>query len=265
MVEKLARAHIHVLKEKPFATNLEEAARIHSIVEDTGIKMLITLQRRYNPIFQAFQQLRSKIGRVFYFNSQYTLNVKDLDNGWRAHKDKAGGGCLIDMGYHSVDLLMWYFGLPKSVQAHLSHLNREGQTYNVEDTCSLAFDYGTQNGDETRLFGNMLVSRVFPKKEEKLTVLGTRGSVEIERMRAARLDTDGKVLEELTRGGEWRAAFVDQINTFARWIRGSIPEASPAYAEHFKHVAVIEAAYLSDQRHEQVSPAELLSSHHIHV
>lgn len=265
IVDKLAHANIHILKEKPFATNLEEAIRIDSIVRETGIKMLVTLQRRYNPIFRTFEQLRSKIGRVFYFNSQYTLNVKDLANGWRAEKEKAGGGCLIDMGYHSIDLLVWYFGLPKSVQAHLSRLNREDQRYDVEDTCSMILDYGDQTGDGTRLFGNMLLSRVFPKKQEKLTVLGTRGAVEIERMRAARLDNDGQVQEELTRSGEWHSAFIDQIVTFAKWIRGAIPAIDPAYTDHFKHVAIIEAAYLSDERHAHVNPAQLLSSHHINV
>lgn len=265
VIQKLARANINILKEKPFATNLPEAVRIKNIIEETGVKMLVTLQRRYNPIFQTFEQLRSKIGRIFYFDSQYTLNIKDLENGWRASKEKAGGGCLIDMGYHSIDLLMWYFGLPKSVQAHLGHLNREGQSYNVEDTCSLALDYGNQDDDGSRLFGNVLVSRVFPKKQEKLTIHGTKGMVEIERLRAARIDNDGKVIEELTRGGEWKAAFVDQINTFAKWVRGSINQPSPVYSEHFKHVSVIEAAYRSNEQHEKVSPSEILSSYQIHL
>jgi len=262
VVEKLARANVHVLKEKPLATSLAEAQRIEQLVRETGIKLLVTLQRRYNPIFRAFEQLRTKIGRVFYFDSQYTLNIQDLENGWRSSKEKAGGGALIDMGYHSVDLLLWYFGLPKTVQAQLGYANREGQTYNVEDTCSATLDYGDQ-GNGARLFGNMLVSRVFPRKQEKLTVMGTRGAVEIERMRIARLDAAGATAEELTRSGEWRPAFIDQIDTFARWVRGSIDAVTPGFREHYNHAAVIEAAYLSDQRGERVSPAALLSSQQI--
>lgn len=30
------------------------------------------------------------------------------------------GGCLLDMGYHLVDLLLWYFGMPQRVLAQCS-------------------------------------------------------------------------------------------------------------------------------------------------
>jgi len=179
-IEKLARAGVHILKEKPFATTLEEGKAIHAIAAETNIKLMITLQRRFHPIYQAFQQLRTKIGRVFHFDARYTLNIHDMENGWRAKKNEAGGGCLIDMGYHSLDLLVWYFGLPESVYAKLGKKNREHQTYDVEDTCSLNLDYGKRE-DGSQLFGNLFVSRVFPIKEEKLTVLGTKGAIEVQR------------------------------------------------------------------------------------
>lgn len=262
LIRKLAQAKVHILKEKPLATSLQEAIQIHQIVKDADIRMLVTLQRRFNPIFKAYEQFRGRIGRVFHFDAKYTLNVPDLENGWRSSKETAGGGCLIDMGYHSIDLLMWYFGLPKNVQAIMSKGNREGQKYDVEDTCSLMMDYGT-NGHAQSMHGSLFVSRVAAQKEEKLVIHGTKGTVELERMGIKHINSDGNAIEELRRSGEWPSAFVDQLKTFRDWIRGNIDSVKPHYEDHFEHVALIEAAYLSDERRECVSPSTLLQSHNI--
>lgn len=262
LIQKFARAKVHILKEKPLATSVEEALKIHEIVRDSDIHMLVTLQRRFNPIFKAYEQFRGRIGRVFHFDSKYTLNVPNLESGWRGSKELAGGGCLIDMGYHSIDLLMWYFGLPKEVQAIMSKGNREGQNYDVEDTCSVMMDYGS-NGNNQSMHGSLFVSRVAAHKEERLVIHGTKGTVEVERMGIKHMNAEGNAQEELRRSGEWPSAFVDQLQTFSAWIRGNIDAVEPSYQDHFKHVALIEAAYLSDQRRESVSPSTLLQSHNI--
>lgn len=256
----LAAEGVDILKEKPFARNLVEAKEIAELIENTGVKLLVTLQRRYNPIFKAFEQLRERLGRVFHFDARYTLNIGNLESGWRSSLEAAGGGCLIDMGYHTTDLLMWYFGLPHSVQCTLSGNNRDGQDYEVEDTCSVTMDYGT-NGDRNgqRLFGNMFLSRVFPDKSEQITVLGTNGSVEIARFGVTRRDNRGEVKDQLLRSGDWPSAFVDQIDQFAHWVKGEPNQVAPGFREHFKHVALIEAAYRSGYNGGiPVNPHELL-------
>lgn len=262
IIHELARAKVHILKEKPFATSMEEALKIHEIVKDAEIRMLVTLQRRFNPIFRAYEQFRGRIGRIFHFDAKYTLNIPDLENGWRGRKELAGGGCLIDMGYHSIDLLMWYFGLPKEVQAIMSKGNREGQNYDVEDTCSIMMDYGS-NGSGQSMHGSLFVSRVAAQKEERLTIHGTKGTVEVERMGIKHMNAEGSAQEELRRSGEWPSSFVDQLKTFTSWVRGNIDVVEPKYQDHFNHVALIEAAYLSNERRESVSPSALLQFYNI--
>lgn len=264
VVEKLAFAGVNIMKEKPFATTLDEAKAIHAVASQTNIKLMITLQRRFHPIFQAFEQLRTKIGRVFHFDARYTLNVHDLEKGWRAKKNEAGGGCLIDMGYHSLDLLLWYFGMPKSVYANLGIHNKLGQSYDVEDTCSLNLDYAEQNDGE-HLFGSLFVSRIFPLKEEKLTVLGTKGAIELQRGSITRMDGKGNTMEKLSREGEWRSAFVDQIDTFAKWVRGEIADIDLTYLDHFQHVAILEAAYKSNKDKTIVDPSLLLADSPVRI
>jgi predicted dehydrogenase len=139
IIKKLAKHKIDIIKEKPFATSIEEANILKDIVAKTNISIYVTLQRRFNPIFLSFRQLIKRVGRIYSIEGRYTLNIGHLDEGWRADKQAAGGGALMDMGYHFVDLIVWYFGLPDSLTCRLSSGNRENQKYDVEDTALLTF------------------------------------------------------------------------------------------------------------------------------
>lgn len=261
IIERLASAGVHIIKEKPFATSLEEAVQIAEIVKKGRIEMMITLQRRHNPIFKAFQQLRKHIGRIFSVEGRYTLNIDDLESGWRSSKDKAGGGALIDMGYHYIDLLIWYFGLPDLISARMTSRNKEGQDYNVEDTANLLFDY--QYGDKKSMIGNVLISRVYPRKEEKLTAIGTHGIIELERGKIGRFDCQGNELEILKTEKNWPIAGIDQIEAFASMLKGQGESCSSNYLAHFEHMAFVDAAYESHNNKKTVKPHQLLKRHNI--
>ncbi len=254
IIKPLAALGIHILKEKPLACSLEEARQIAEIVRASKIKFQVNVPRRYNPLFRAFLQLRPKIGRVFSFDFRYTLNIADLSQGWRAKKSSAGGGCLLDMGYHAIDLVQWYFGRPTTVYASMSFKGRQGQNYDVEDTALLHLKYEMESQP---IFGSIFVSRVFPSKEEKLTVLGTRGAIEVERRAIRRLNNKGDVVEEMHRSGEWPAAFLDQIEQFANWITTGERPPTSRFEDHFNHVAIIDAAYQSHEQKLAVAVADI--------
>lgn len=257
VITKLAQAGVHILKEKPLATSLSEAKAIDEVISASGVRMMVTLQRRFNPLFRSYEQLRQHIGRAFYFDFRYTLSVSQLGLGWRSHRSSAGGGCLIDMGYHTVDLLIWYFGLPSSLHAITLGGSRENQAYDVEDTASLSMTYDGDDG-APGISGHVFLSRAFPTRQEVLTVAGTRGLIELDRFRIRRVSQSGEIAEELTRSGEWPSAYLDQLNSFTRWVRGTHDAPRPLYRYHFQHVALIEAAYLSAKDRSSVSPKALL-------
>lgn len=259
IVTLLADKGVHILKEKPFATTRQEALEIDEIIKSRAVYLMMTLQRRYNPIFTAFDQLRKRIGRMYSIEGRYTMNVQRLDLGWRAKRREAGGGALIDMGYHYIDLLIWYFGVPITVTARTTTANREEQDYDVEDTVALQFDFPAEGNSASRLVGNFIISRVYPVKQEHLYVLGTRGIIELNRDRIRRLDTNGNEIESLSRAGHWPSAHVDQVEVFAALVRGERPDLQDSYRDHFKHVAIVEAAYNSDRNGNSCKPSDFLS------
>jgi len=253
IIDKVAHKGIHIIKEKPFATNVEEAKKLYKCVKENNIFLGITLQRRYNPIFSTFHQLKQIIGDIFSIEGQYVMNIKRLDEGWRSNKKESGGGALIDMGYHLVDLLVWYMGLPSSITAKLSVHNRLNQHYDVEDTVHMLFDY-TKENDTHRTIGNFIISRVYCQKNEVIKFIGTRGSVIIQRGMIQRFDCNGNELENLSRIGDWPSAFIEQYNSYANSIQEG-KNGLDSCKEHFKHIAIIESAYRSNQKSQCYDPS----------
>jgi len=253
IIEELANSGINIIKEKPFAATIEEAKAMIKLAKNNNISLQVTLQRRFNPIFISFNQLIKRIGKIYSIEARYTLNIAQLDNGWRARKNLSGGGALIDLGYHYIDLIIWYFGLPDSVTCRMSTNNREGQVYDVEDTAFVNFTYKEKEGDNGRILGDLIVSRVYPEKEESMIAYGSKGSVFIQRGKVCRRDLDGNEIESLQRVGSWPSAIIDQLEEFANNIlegkkRGVIDP------QHLEQVSFLEAAYESDRTRLTIDP-----------
>jgi predicted dehydrogenase len=92
VIEEAAGHRVHVLNGKPFATNADEARELAGTCEQAGIQLMVTPQRRSNPIYTSFVQLADRIGTPFVVDAQYTLRVPDPSEGWRctAAREQAG-------------------------------------------------------------------------------------------------------------------------------------------------------------------------------
>ncbi len=251
VIEEAAEHGVHVLKEKPFATTLAEAKRLVERCEQSGIQLMVSLQRRLNPIHASFQLLADQIGTPFVFEGRYTMHIADPSEGWRGSAATAGGGCVIDMGYHLIDLVLWYLGLPDQITAHLSTGARPDQRYDAEDTALLHLSYNSG------LYGSLLLSRFLGPKTEQLRVVGTRGVVQLGRNRIQRLTNAGDVIETVLRKPTGQAAGASQVDYFARVIDGSRPNPSGPRA-HLRHLAFVAACYQAARTHAPASPREFL-------
>jgi len=156
------------------------------------------------------------------------------------------------MGYHMIDMLIWYFGLPDKVHAEFSTKACPDVKYDAEDTASILFCYNSG------LYGNLIISRYYSPKTEYIKVVGSRGVIEVERGKIRRKKSDGEVVESLSRDIAWPTAAVNQIDYFCRVIRNERENfSSPEY--HLQHMSFIEACYLSQQKGCYVSPKKILA------
>ncbi|MFH1769277.1 MAG: Gfo/Idh/MocA family oxidoreductase [Parcubacteria group bacterium] len=247
LVQLLSSRGIHILKEKPFARNFKEAMEMKKAVESQHVEMMITLQRRFNPIYKSFESLIKHIGKPFFIEGKYSLFVNNPGEGWRGNRLKSGGGCILDMGYHLIDLIIWYFGLPSAVHADFSAVADPDSSYDAEDTASVLFRYSNE------LFGSVIFSRYYPPKTEYLKVLGTKGVIELQRGSIRRLRSDGSVADSLTREIAWPAAAIEQVEYFCEVIDGeAVNIGSPNV--HLNHMAFTQSCYDSYERKEYVNP-----------
>ncbi len=252
VVKHILEKKVNVLKEKPFAVSLNDAKELVELAKRNNVKMMVTAQRRYNPIYSTFLQLVDKIGDPFYIESKYTIFTDSPNAGWRGESKLAGGGCIIDMGYHMIDLLVWYFGLPDKIYAEMSSAAKENIAYDAEDTAAIIFRYNNKD-----VWGSLLLSRVIPPKQEYFNVYGTRGYLHIERGKIERFSIEGKMCESLSRENSWPSAFQDQIEYFVKVVKG-LKIADDFCENHFNHLAFIEAAYRSKEQGMPVNPREVL-------
>jgi predicted dehydrogenase len=252
ITEDAAVAGVHVLKEKPFATSGKEATHLASVARENGVHIMTTLQRRFNPIYTSFFQLVDQIGTPFFVDVQYTLSVDAPHAGWRGSRADAGGGCIIDMGYHMLDLVIWYVGMPSAVAASMSAKSVDDVDYDAEDTASILLNW------PGGMHGTLVLSRSLPPKREIFRMVGADGVIEVERGSIKRLTRDGTVAEHLTRERSWTAAASTQIDYFCRVLAGERENmGDPEY--HQQHAAVIDACYESARSGTFIDPRKALA------
>lgn len=174
-------AGCHVLCEKPMAMNTAEARQMVAAAERAGRRLMINFSYRFHPAARAARNQvdAGVLGDIYYARSVWhrRRGIPRL-GGWFTSKALSGGGPLIDLGVHRLDLALWLMGHPRPVWAVGSvHdtigtgiARAQGKTFDVEDiavgfvkfdngaTLSLEASWAANIGEaelmETRLLGD---------------------------------------------------------------------------------------------------------------
>lgn len=191
ILEILAQNNISTLKEKPLAMTYEEASKIINIYKSYNTYLQICVQRRFSKLYETTKQLLESIGKIYAVDVQYTLSLtaQDMAIGWRSDKVISGGGAALDMGYHSIDLLTYIFGVPDKIYAQLSY-NSLGDDYSIEDTMKAMMTY-----KDGQINANIMVTKIFNKKSEKAAIFGSNGSVHVDGRTVTLFDKDANEIE----------------------------------------------------------------------
>ena len=100
----------HVYVEKPLAASVAEGARIVDAARRAGITVMVGFNRRYHPLSEQARKLLSA-GRVGRIHAVQTIfcepAVPEAMPAWKRNRT-SGGGVLLDLASHHVDLLRWF-------------------------------------------------------------------------------------------------------------------------------------------------------------
>ncbi len=125
------KAGLHVMCEKPLAMNAKEARQMVKTAETAG-KVLMTAQcMRYSGAAQSLKKMidGGRFGDL-YFGKAMLLRRAGIPKGWFGCLQYAGGGPLLDIGVHVLDLLWYLMDRPKPVAAYgvtFDYLGKSGQ------------------------------------------------------------------------------------------------------------------------------------------
>lgn len=113
------RGGAHVLCEKPMALNTLEAREMAAVAKETNRVLQIGFVRRFGHDADTVRRLSQNgmLGKVYY-GKTYFLRRSGGPGGWFQDKAYAGGGPMMDIGVHMIDLCKYLAGNPKPVSVY---------------------------------------------------------------------------------------------------------------------------------------------------
>jgi predicted dehydrogenase len=207
------RGGANVICEKPMAMDTKEALEMLKVSEETGKLLQIGFVRRFGNDADALKEYISAgtFGDIYYAKATY-LRRSGCPGGWFGDKSRSGGGPLIDLGVHVIDLVRYLAGSPKAVSAYGATFNNlgpdrasgkkgwevedKGDPYTVEDftTALIRFDNGftvsveasfnlniKKDVGEIQLFGTAGGATLSPEFELYTDVNGYLANVSLDR------------------------------------------------------------------------------------
>ena len=216
-------AGLHVIVEKPIAMSAKEAQAMCQAASKNERKLMVAQCQRFRPDVQLLKKMidAGELGDIYY-SRVWALRRRGVPAwGVFIEKDKQGGGPMIDIGVHMLDMALYLMGHPKPVavsgQCYTKFGKRKGvfnpwgewdpKKYTVEDyaTGFVRFDNGATLSIEASFAANI------KKDELNVTLLGTEGGSDMDPFRIYKERHQRIIVEEPT--------MLPQVNTYEAELR----------------------------------------------
>jgi len=167
MVKECLQAGKHVVIEKPFTTTSAEADELISISEQTGKKIFVYQNRRWDGDFMTIQKLLAgdMLGNVEYYEAHFDRFSPEVKGDWR-DEVLPGSGVLFDLGPHLIDQVLTLFGMPLSIKAEIES---QRQNSAVDDYFKIEMEFEDKLA---RVTAGVLVEELGPR----FIIHGSKGS-----------------------------------------------------------------------------------------
>lgn len=116
------RAGKHVLVDKPLAMNAQQAAEIVQAARDANVQVGMVCNYRFVPALLLAQKMiaQGTLGQIYHYHIDYLHTGYQNPNrpmSWRLRHAQSGGGALVDLGAHVIDMARFLLGDFETVQA----------------------------------------------------------------------------------------------------------------------------------------------------
>jgi len=262
----------HVVIEKPLEITLERCDKIIDTAEKKGVRVTGIFQSRFYESSQILKKAieSGRFGKLVLGDAyvKWYRNQEYYDKGgWKGTKRYDGGGALMNQSIHAIDLLQWFMGPVKSVQAFKGILGHK--RIEVEDTAIAAIEFS--NGAYGVIEGS---TAIFPGFFKRIEISGTQGTaiLEEEDLKFWKFATENPDDEEIRKkygkktksgGGASDPGAISleghkkQFQQFINSLKEKKPPLIDAY-EAKKAVAIILAIYQSAETGRKINLSDFL-------
>ncbi len=236
----------HVLVEKPLSREHSETAAIVAAAERSGKLVQVGFVRRFGGNAKTLKAFidAGRLGNIYHARA---VNIRRLGNpgGWFADRARSGGGPLIDIGIHVLDLCWYLMGSPRATTVSAVSHNRLGNRSNVtslsrytvadyDPALSDVEDFVTalirfENGSSLTLETSYSLHAA--EDQLAVAVFGEKGGAELEprlRIVTEELDTVLNIVPQVDHTTfDFHEGFANEIEHFVKLCLGNAQEIAP--------------------------------------
>lgn len=239
-----------VLVEKPLARTYMEAKQIAEAAKKFKRKLMVGMNLRYRPDTMLLRSFinSNEIGDPFYIKCGW-IRKQSSSEKWFTKKEESGGGVIIDLGIHLLDMALWLLGYPEI--SSVSSNNFHHYTKNVEDTSISCIKC------KNAAIINLEVSWSLPVEKDHFyfNVYGTKGSFSANPFSLyKKVENDYiNLTPTLTESPSklFKKSYFNELKSFVGAIKGLNPIFSPG-EEAVHRMKVIEAMYESAKKNHEI-------------
>ena len=260
----------HVLCEKPMAMNAAEAKEMYQAALKNKRVLQVGFVRRFGndaAVIRDFSE-HGALGELYYARASY-VRRNGNPGGWFGDKSRSGGGPLIDLGVHVIDLVRYLMGNPKPVSVSGAAFRKLGNRPNIKtpraynatvtskkDVCDVE-DFATalirfEGGRVLNVQAGFSLN--LGSDETNIELFGTKGGV--------KLDPEVKLFTEMNdyladvslsadTAFDFGGAFQNEIDAFIGAVRGETPVLASA-EDGVVLMKILDAVYKSAETGQEV-------------
>jgi predicted dehydrogenase len=185
-IKYVSKNNIDIFIDKPIARNLDETKEIEKIIKKDGTRIMVGTNYRYHPnIIDLKQRLENGvIGDIKIASYELIMNgplshprhPRQIAD-WYINPELSGGGAILDLAYHLIDLNQWFFGSSKLRYCTYDNL----MNLPVEDSSTIITE--SEDGTLRSVFNVGWFSKViFPEFNFRVLLHGSNGYLSSEKL-----------------------------------------------------------------------------------
>jgi predicted dehydrogenase len=166
-----AKVGKHILIEKPVALFLDEGKELVEICDEKKLQFSAGFMMRFHPCHRKLKEIVTDggLGKIVSLRAQLTCWYPETKGAWRQDPALSGGGALMDMGIHCIDLIQCITG-SRAIRT-AAFVGTKAFSYAVDDSASVMLEL--ENGAVAHIEAYFNIPD--DASENRLEIYGTGG------------------------------------------------------------------------------------------